>query len=233
MQGVRYTKKIKLEVINMKIKRVVTLFVGILLYGLGIVLSVNANLGISPWDAFHQGLSNIINISFGQAGIAVGLFILIINYWLKEKIGLGTIVNIFGIGIMIDILFYIELIPVMNTVFSGVVMIIVSLFTISLATYFYLGAGFGAGPRDGLMVGLVKKTNKKPGLIRGVIELSVLAIGFLLGGKIGIGTILLGIGIGPVIQLTFQLLNFDVSNIEHEYLFERKKSEDVDREKIS
>ena len=217
----------------MKLKRILILFVGILLYSLGIVLSVNANLGISPWDAFHQGLSNIINISFGQAGIAVGLFILIINYWLKEKIGLGTIVNIFGIGIMIDILFYIELIPIMNTLFSGIIMLIVSLFTISLATYFYLGAGFGAGPRDGLMVGLVKKTNKKPGLIRGIIELSVLVIGFLLGGKIGIGTVIVGIGIGPVIQLTFQRLNFDVSSIEHEYLFERKMNKEVEREKIS
>ncbi|WP_070000357.1 YczE/YyaS/YitT family protein [Cellulosilyticum sp. I15G10I2] len=217
----------------MKLKRLFTLFLGILLYGLGIVLSIKANLGISPWDAFHQGLSALIGVTLGQAGIGVGLLILVFNYWLKEKIGFGTIVNIFGIGLVIDLLFYLDLIPTMNTLLSGIITIIVSMFTIALASYFYIGAGYGTGPRDGLMVGLVKKTNKKVGLIRGSIELTVLGIGFMLGGKIGLGTVILGIGIGPVVQLTFRLLRFNVSGVKHEYLFEKNKSADYTTEEQS
>jgi len=207
----------------MKINRWVSLFIGIALYGVGIVLSIKANLGIAPWDAFHQGISKIVNITLGQASMGVGLVLLIFNYWFKEKIGLGTILNTFGIGMVIDLIFYLDLIPTMNTIFSGVVAIIVSLFTISLASYFYIGAGFGTGPRDGLMVGLVKKTKKSTGLIRGTIELTVLIIGFFLGGKIGFGTILLGLGIGPAIQFTFKHLNFDVGAVEHKYFFDKKK----------
>ncbi|MDF2615087.1 MAG: putative rane protein [Clostridia bacterium] len=215
----------------MKLRRLLTLFLGILLYGLGIVLSIKANLGVAPWDAFHQGLAALIGITLGQAGIGVGLLILVLNYWLKEKIGVGTVVNIFGIGLVIDLFLYLDFIPTMHTLISGTAAIVISMFIIALASYFYIGAGYGTGPRDGLMVGLVKKTDKKVGLIRGIIELTVLTVGVVLGGKIGIGTLILGIGIGPVVQLTFHLLKFDVSKIKHEYLFETNKiAEEVIKE---
>lgn len=199
------------------------MFLGILLYAFGIVLSIKANLGIAPWDVFHQGISLLTGITIGQASIGIGLLILIINYGLKEKIGVGTIVNILGIGIIIDFLFYLDIIPTMDSLLGGIAVIIISMFVIALGSYFYIGSGYGIGPRDGLMVGLVKKTNKKVGFIRGVIELSVLAMGVILGGKIGIGTLLIGIGIGPIVQLTFKLLHFDVSAISHQYLFERNR----------
>ncbi|MDF2596470.1 MAG: putative rane protein [Clostridia bacterium] len=214
----------------MNLKRLFALFLGILLYAFGIVLSIEANLGIAPWDAFHQGISTLTGITMGQAGIGVGILILIFNYWLKEKIGLGTIVNILGIGLMIDFLLYLDIIPTMHSLVGGITAIVVSMFVIAFGSYFYIGSGYGIGPRDGLMVGLVKKTNKKVGFIRGVIELSVLVIGVVLGGKIGIGTVILGIGIGPIVQLTFKFLNFDVSTIKHQYLFERNTQVPVEKE---
>lgn len=198
--------------------RLPRLFFGIFLYALGIVLAIRADIGIAPWATFHQGISNAFGITFGQATIGVGFIILAINYTIGIKIGFGTVVNVFGIGSIVDFLLAYNLVPKMTTIFTGVIMVILSMFVIALATYFYIGAGYGTGPRDGLMVGLVKKTNKKVGSIRGSIEVTVLIIGFLLGAKVGIGTLILGVGIGPIVQWTFKVLDFDVKNIEHQYL---------------
>lgn len=208
----------------MNFKNFSRLILGILLYALGIVLSINANLGVSPWDTFHQGISNLVNITFGQASIAVGFIIVLLNLYLKENIGIGTILNMVLIGIFIDLIMYYNLIPIMDSLIPGLIMIILSMFVIALATYCYIGAGFGSGPRDGLMVGLTKKTGRPVGLIRGLIELAVLIIGFLLGGKVGIGTVILAFGIGPIVQFTFNKLNFEVGDVEHIYLFNRSKA---------
>ncbi len=209
----------------MPIRRLLSLFGGIFLYALGIILSINASLGVAPWDAFHLGLVHQLGITLGVASMGVGVMILIFNYFIGEKIGFGTVVNIFGIGLIIDWLFRLNWIPTMNTFWGGLAMITLSMFTIALASYFYIGAGFGAGPRDGLMVGLVKKTGKKVGLVRGVIELTALFIGFLLGGKVGLGTVILGLGIGPIIQMTFKALRFDVSKVKHDYFTFQKTTQ--------
>lgn len=205
-------------------KNIFRLMFGIALFSIGIVCTINANLGIAPWDTFHQGINLHSNLTFGQASIVVGLILLIINYILREHIGLGTILNIFFIGIIIDILFKYEIIPVMDTFISGFIMIIIGMIIISFGSYYYIGAGFGAGPRDGLMVGLVKKTNLPIGLIRAIIEVSVLVIGYSLGGKVGIGTLILAIGIGPIVQIIFKTVKFDVKNVNHIYIIKSKKS---------
>ncbi|WP_432401829.1 YczE/YyaS/YitT family protein [Wukongibacter sp. M2B1] len=209
----------------MYLKNLLRLILGLLLYALGVVLSINANLGVAPWDTFHQGLSNLVNVTFGQASIIVGFIIVLINLYLKENIGIGTILNMILIGLFIDLIFYYNIIPIMDSFISGLLMIILSMFTISLASYCYIGAKFGSGPRDGLMVGLTKKTGYPVGLIRGLIELSVLFIGFLLGGKVGIGTVILAFGIGPIVQFTFDKLHFEVSDVKHIYLFDKSKAE--------
>lgn len=208
---------------SMYFKNFSRLVLGILLYALGIVLSINANLGVAPWDTFHQGINNLLNISFGQASIIVGFIIVLLNLFLKENIGIGTIFNMILIGIFIDWIQYYNIIPVMDSFLSGLIMITLSMFTIALASYYYIGAGFGSGPRDGLMVGLTKKTGYSVGLIRGLIELSVLFIGFSLGGNPGVGTIILAFGIGPIVQFTFDKLNFKVSNVDHIYFFNKIK----------
>lgn len=198
------------------IKRYLRLSVGLILFAIGIVFTINGNLGLAPWDAFHVGLSQTLGISFGQVSIVVGLSVVIINYHLRESIGIGTIMNIFVIGILIDIIFKLNLIPVSSHTVIGMIMLIAGMFLIAFASYCYIGSGFGTGPRDGLMVALTRMTKKPVGLVRGSIELTVLALGFLLGAKVGIGTLILGFGIGPIIQVTFKILNFKVEEIQHD-----------------
>lgn len=205
----------------MGILRYGRLLIGLVLYAVGIVLSIKANLGLAPWDAFHTGLSMLTGFTFGQVSIAVGVAVILITYQLKEAIGIGTIANIFCIGIVIDFLFKYQLIPAAPNVAVGVLMIFSGMVTIALASYFYIGSGFGTGPRDGLMVALTRELNKPVGLIRGMIEVTVLILGYLLGAKIGIGTLLLGVGIGPVVQIVFKLLKFEVKHIEHTAILQK------------
>jgi len=202
-------------------KRYVQLLIGLILYALGIYCTLQANLGVAPWDAFHQGLSMKLNISFGQASILVGVAIVLFNLLFKENIGIGTIANTVIIGLLIDILYTINLIPEMTTFISGLLLMIVGMIVIAIATYFYIDAAFGAGPRDGLMIIMVKMTQKPVGLVRLTIESSVVLIGFLLGGKIGIGTIVIALGIGPIVQIVFKLLNFKIESVKHQYLFSK------------
>jgi len=207
----------------MILKRYLRLNLGLILYAVGIVLTVKGNLGLAPWDAFHIGLMNVIDLTFGQIGILVGVAILFITYFLDESIGLGTIANIFVIGLLIDLILYLNLIPLSQNILSGIIMLILGMVAIAVATYYYISAGFGIGPRDGLMVALTRVTRKPIGLIRGLIEISVLIMGFLLGAKVGFGTVLLAFGTGPIIQMVFKLYKFDVTVVQHEAFLMRKK----------
>lgn len=204
------------------IKRTGRLLFGLFLYSLGLTLSIQANVGLAPWDAFGMGVSNLTGISYGNISILTGIVILIVVAgFLKEKIGMGTILNTILIGIMVDIMQSIHLIPFMNNFFLGILMLLLSQIIVSLATYFYIGAGMGCGPRDTLMVALGKMFPKVPiGAIRGSIEGTVLLIGFILGAKVGIGTIIAVFGISFILQYTFKLLKFDIKAVVHENIFE-------------
>ncbi len=199
------------------LKKLIRLVVGLFLFSVGIVMSVNANLGVAPWDVLHTGLTAISDFTLGQVSIGVGILLLIIDYFLDVKIGIGTVLNMVLIGIFIDILMIFNIIPVLENTILGIIMIITSLFIIALGSYLYIGAGLGTGPRDGLMVGLTKKTNRRVGIVRGFIEITALVVGFLLGGKVGFGTVLLAFGIGFVIQITFDFFNFEAEKVEHIY----------------
>ena len=206
----------------MLFKRYTRLFIGLLFYSVGIVFTIHANLGLAPWDALHSGLSQMFGIPFGQISILVGLIILIATYQLKESIGIGTITNIVVIGLLIDYIFYIELIPIAQTLLGGISMLIVGMVLIAFASYYYIGSGFGAGPRDALMTSLTRVTKKPVGLIRGLIETSVLLMGYFLGAKIGLGTFIIAFGIGPIVQIVFGLFKFDVNKVHHEFWLQKK-----------
>lgn len=206
----------------MFIKRYTRLIIGLSLCSIGIVITINANLGLSPWDALHSGLSHMLGIPFGQTGILVGLFVMLITYQLKESIGIGTITNIIYIGFFIDLIFYFKWIPLAATLLSGILMLVIGMFLMAVGTYYYIGSTFGTGPRDGLMASLTRVTQKPVGLIRGLIEVSVLFIGYLLGAKIGPGTFILAFCIGPIIQMVFRFFKFNVSEIRHDYLLQKK-----------
>jgi len=201
------------------ITRLTKLLVGLILFAFGIYLSLQANVGAAPWDAFHQGLSYKLGITFGQASMIVGFIIVILNMFFKENIGIGTIANTFIIGLFIDLFYAIDLVPKMNSLGSGLFMLTISMVIMAFSTYLYVDAGYGAGPRDGLMIIMVKLTKRPVGLVRLTIESSVCMIGYLLGGQIGIGTVILALSIGPIVQVVFKLLNFKIETVKHQYLF--------------
>ena len=200
------------------IKRFVNLLIGLFLYALGIVITMKANLGFAPWEVFHSGIGKTVGMTIGNVSILTGLLICIIVVLMGEKLGLGTILNMILIGFFIDLLLVLNLIPKVNTLASGILVMIIGLFIISFGSYFYIYSGFGAGPRDSLMVAIKRKTKLPVGLCRGIIETSVVLTGWLLGGPVGIGTVIAALGISFCIQIVFTLMKFEATSVKHETL---------------
>lgn len=202
---------------NNYVKRTIRLIFGLFLYALGIFLSIQANIGLAPWEAFSMGGSYLTHLSYGNIVVITGFIIIGIDYMLKEKIGFGTILNAILIGAFVDLIQFFNLIPTISNFWLGLLMLLLGQVVICIASYFYIGAALGCGPRDALMVAMGKRMPKVPiGAIRGLIEGTVLLVGWLLGAKVGIGTVISVFGIGLILQFTFKLLRFDVKNIKHE-----------------
>ncbi|MDD3640776.1 MAG: hypothetical protein PHQ99_06200 [Atribacterota bacterium] len=197
-------------------QRIIRLMWGLFLYSFGILLTVNAHIGYAPWDVLHVGIADTVGLTIGSISILLGIFIVIITVLLGEKVGLGTICNMIFIGLFFDSIYALKIIPVPENTFLAIVMLITGLFIIAFATYFYISTGFGAGPRDGLMVALARITKLPIGICRGVIEFMAVVSGWLLGGMVGIGTVLAAFGIGFCVQITFYFLKFDATKVEHE-----------------
>jgi len=195
--------------------------VGIVLYAIGLVLMINADIGLAPWEAFHIGLCQQTGLSFGVVSVTVGFIIMAFTYQLKESIGIGTILSNFLVGPLVDILFVLDWIPKAPNFVVGIFMAVFGMFIVALGTYFYIGSAFGTGPRDGLMVALTREYKKPVGLMRGSIELTVLVLGWILGANVGIGTLIIGFGFGPIVQTVFTLLKFDVKVINHSYIMQK------------
>ena len=205
---------------KLMIVRLLSVIIGLIFYALGIVVTIKANIGYAPWDVFHVGFANTFGISIGLSSIIVGLVIVVILIILKEKIGLGTVLNMILIGAFIDIIMAINIIPTPNILVINILMLIAGLFLISIGSFFYIRSAFGIGPRDNLMVVLTKRTKIPVGICRSIIELLATVIGWRLGGMVGIGTIISVIGIGFCIQITFRILRFDIASVKHESIFE-------------
>jgi len=199
-------------------RRLGKLLLGLFLFALGIVVTMRANLGFGPWEVFHQGVSIRIGLSIGNVSILTGLLICVLVVLAGEKLGLGTILNMVLIGVFMDRILALGAIPRMVGFLPGLFMMFAGLFIISFASYFYIGSGFGAGPRDSLMVALERKTGLAVGLCRGIVEGSAVMAGWLLGGPVGLGTVLAAFGIGFCIQVVFRLMRFDARAVRHETL---------------
>ncbi|WMJ83559.1 YczE/YyaS/YitT family protein [Oscillospiraceae bacterium LTW-04] len=199
--------------------RFLRMIFGIAFYGCGVYMTIQANLGLSPWDALHMGINCATGLSFGNASVMVGLIILVADVLLGEKIGFGTIVNTIMIGKMVDFFNYIELLPKMENFFSGLVLLLAGLVIVCFGMYFYMGTGLGGGPRDSLMVALHRKYPKLPiGLTRTLLEGAALLSGWMLGGKVGIGTLVSVLSVGFIMQGVFALVRFDPKAVQHENL---------------
>lgn len=195
------------------VKKIIRLMAGYFMYGLGITLTVNADLGLAPWGVFHQGLALQLGITMGVAIQIAGASILILDLLLNERIGWGTVGNVYFIGLFLDMIQASGIVPVYQGIYPRFVMMMVGMALISLATYLYLGAELGSGPRDGLMVALTKKLKLPVGVIRSAIELSALIAGYFMGGTVGWGTLIMSLGMGFFIQTTFSLFKLDVSQL--------------------
>ena len=203
--------------------RIFILLLGTALFALGIVLSIQANIGYAPWEVFHVGLALTMNISIGLSTIIAGVVVVVIVTVCGEKIGFGTVCSMILTGVFIDLIFLLNIIHKATNLTLGIAMLITGLFIISLGTYFYIKSAFGAGPRDNLMVVLHRKTKLPVGLCRSVVELFVTLAGWLLGGMVGIGTVISICAIGLCIQITFTIFKFDPAAVEHETLLQTIK----------
>jgi uncharacterized membrane protein YczE len=200
--------------------RLLRLILGLFLFALGIVLCMNAQVGYAPWEVFHAGIAQALGMKIGMVVIVSGFGFALIGIIFGEKIGIGTLLNVLLIGTFMDILIAVNILPVMEHFLLGLLMLVLGLFIIALGSYFYIGSGFGAGPRDNLMVVIRKRTNLPIGICRGMVELTAFIIGWRLGGMFGVGTILSATGIGYCIQTTFKILKFDPARIKHETFYD-------------
>ena len=181
-----------------KPRQVFQVIFGTSLIGVGISLNYLANLGLGPWGVFHDGLSKTIGITYGRTIIVTGVAVMLLWIPLKQKPGLGTLIDIFLVGLVADtIILYFEF---SENIFLSLILILLGIISIGTGTAIYVGADLGVGPRDGIMVGL-ETLGIKIGIARNLIELIAFLTGWLLGGLVGYVTILFVIGIGPVVQL--------------------------------
>ena len=180
-----------------KFRQLLQVLSGTSLIGIGISLNYLANLGLGPWGVFHDGLSKTLNITYGRTIIITGIAVMLLWIPLKQKPGIGTIIDIFLVGTVADLI--IPNFPLSENVFSSLLLILCGIILIGVGTAIYVGANLGVGPRDGIMVGLEAK-GLKIGTARNIIELLAFLTGWLLGGLVGYVTILFVIGIGPVVQ---------------------------------
>ena len=179
--------------------RLARLYGGLVLYGVSMALLVEARLGVMPWDVLHQGLSRRAGWSLGTVTVVVGAAVLLLWLPLRERPGLGTVSNVVVVGVAVDAA--LAVLPAPDPLAARIALLAGGILLNGFATALYIGAGFGAGPRDGLMTGLSRRTGRPVGPVRAGIEVAVVATGWLLGGTVGVGTVAYALGIGPLVQL--------------------------------
>ena len=180
-------------------RRLPQLLFGLWLYGMSMALMIRAVLGVDPWDVFHQGLWPHLPLSFGQVTILVGALVLVVWWPLRQKPGLGTVLNVVVVGLAADMGLW--LVPAPQALGWRIGLLIAGIVLNGLAGACYIGAQFGPGPRDGLMTGLSRLTGWSLRLVRTGIEVTVLVAGWLLGGNVGVGTVVYALAVGPLVQL--------------------------------
>jgi uncharacterized membrane protein YczE len=178
------------------VRRVPRLVLGLVLFGLGLALMVAADLGLGPWEVFHQGISDQTGIPIGTVGIIAGALVLFLWIPLRERIGLGTLLNVIIIGVVIDLTLLVLEEP--SSTAGQWTYLLAGLLAVGVGSGYYIGAGLGPGPRDGLMTGLARR-GYSVALARTGIEVAALVAGALLGGTVGVGTILYAFGMGPLV----------------------------------
>ncbi|MEV0676652.1 hypothetical protein AB0I60_09010 [Actinosynnema sp. NPDC050436] len=188
------------------VRRLPQLVAGLWLYGTSMALQIRATLGLDPWDVLHEGLTKRTGLSFGTITVLVGALVLLCWIPLRQRPGVGTVANVFLIGVAVDVT--LALLPTPSDLVVRIVFLVAGIVLNGLAAAVYIGARLGPGPRDGLTTGFCARTGTSLRLVRTVVELAVLAGGWLLGGTIGVGTVLYALAIGPLTQAFLPLVTW-------------------------
>ena len=187
--------------------------------GFGVYLTIQANLGAAPWDVLNLGLSKSLGILYGNASIAVSLTILFIDILLREPIGIAMFIDAIVVGKSVDFFNWIQAVPACDSLLTGIPVMIAGLVILAYTQYGYMIASLGCGPRDTLLVGLAKRVKRVP---IGAVSIALLStatlIGWLLGGPVGIGTVICAFATGPIMQTAFRTVRFDATGVKHQRL---------------
>ena len=189
-------------------RRLVQLYAGLVLYGLSMALLVRSGLGVMPWDVLHQGLARQLGWSLGTVTIVVGALVLLAWVPLRERPGLGTVSNVVVIGLALDAA--LAVLPEPSSLPIRVALVPLAIGLNAVATAAYIGVHLGPGPRDGLMTGLVRRSGRSVRAVRTSIEVAVVALGWLLGGTLGVATVLYALAIGPLVHALLPRLSVEV-----------------------
>lgn len=206
------------------IKAIIRSAIGLFIYAFGVYLTVQANIGVAPWECLSMGISPRVGISFGIVHMISGIIILIIDLLMKEKIGFGTILDALLVGNYVDLIAWFGPVPLISSLPVSILVVILGLFAMGYGQYFYMSAGLSCGPRDSLLVALGKRFPHTPiGVVQTVLIGVVLLVGWLLGGPVGIGTVVSVFFAGTALQIVCKLMHFEPRDINHLNVVEATK----------
>ena len=207
--------------VNAIIANMLLAAVSLIANGFGVYLTIQANIGAGPWDVLNLGVSNTFGILYGTASVAISYAILGIDIALKEPIGIAMFIDAFVVGKAVDFFNRMNVVPKRDSVIEGIPVMLIGLVIMAYTQYTYMSASLGCGPRDTLLVALTKRARKVPiGLVSITLLSTATLIGWLLGGPIGIGTIICAFGTGPIMQVAFATVKFDATSVHHQHLSE-------------
>ena len=194
---------------------------GLAVCGLVIYYLTKIDLGLAPWEVLSKGLSLHVPLSFGQVIIAISAVVLVLDIIMKEKIGIGMILDVFLVGVFVDIFTMLDPLPEIGSFPVKIAVYCVSIFVMGFAQFLCMSAGQGMGPRDALLVGIGKRMRKIPiGGVQMMLLCSVLAIGWMLGGPVGVGTLIMMVGLGPALQVWCIVFRTELRDVEHKGLLD-------------
>ncbi len=197
---------------------------GLLVFSLGVHLTIRADLGLAPWDCLGMGISYHTPLNYGLSMTVMSVIILAIDFLLKEKIGFGTIIDALLTGNFVQLFNDIDPFPKTESIFSGIAIIFAGLALMAIGQYFYMKSAQCCGPKDALLVGIGKRLKKLPiGAVQIILWGTVLVLGWLLGGPVGIGTVVSTFGSGIVMQIIYSIIKFEPRNIEHQSVMQTWK----------
>ena len=206
------------------IKEILKSAFGLFIFSIGVYLTIQANIGLAPWDCLSMGVSTRVGMSYGIVHTIISIIIVLIDVLLKEKIGYGTILDALLVGNYVDLIDRIITLPDFNSLPISIVMVVVGLLIMGYGQVFYMDAAQGCGPRDSLLVALGKRFPKTPiGVVQtGMVGIALL-IGWLLGGPVGIGTVISVFGLGTALQIVCKIMHFEPRDVVHKNVIETNR----------